>query len=96
MNAKLIEMAERRKTLVARVATQRAKLSQALAPWREALAVADRGCVAVRYIRSHAPLLVGAAAFVVPFGPWRAARWLRRGWLLWRTALAVKRILPRL
>lgn len=96
MNAKLIELAERRKTLVARAATQRAELSQALAPWREALAVADRGWVAVRYIRSHAALLVGVAAFVAPFGPWRLARWLRRGWLVWRMALAVKRILPRL
>ena len=35
MNAKLIELAERRETLVARAATQRAELSQALAPWRE-------------------------------------------------------------
>ena len=43
MNAKLIELAERRTTLVARAATQRAELSQALAPWREALAVVDRG-----------------------------------------------------
>jgi hypothetical protein len=96
MNAKLIELVERRTALVARAAAQRAQLSQALAPWRRPLAVVDEGWVAVRYIRSHAPLLVGAAAFVVPFGPWRAARWLRRGWLLWRTALAVKRILPRL
>src|SRR5512143_2918708 len=43
MNAKLIELAERRTILVARAATQRAELSQALAPWREALAVAHRG-----------------------------------------------------
>ena len=96
MNAKLIELVERRTTLVARAATQRAELSQVLAPWREALAVVDRGWVAVRYIRSHAALLVGVAAFVVPFRPLRVARWLRRGWLVWRMALAVKRILPRL
>jgi len=95
MNAKLIEMAERRKTLVARVANQRAELSQALAPWREVLAVADRGWVAVRYIRSHAALLAGGAAFVAPFAPWRVARWLRRGWLVWSMARMMKRILPR-
>ena len=94
MNAKLIELAERRTILVARAATQRAELSQALAPWREALAVVDQGLVAVRYIRSHAALLVGVAAFVVPLRPWRMAKWLRRGWLVWRMALAVKRILP--
>ena len=94
MNAKLIELAERRKILVARAATQRAELSQALAPWREALAVVDRGLVAVRYIRSYAALLVGVAAFVAPLRPWRMAKWLRRDGLAWRVARAVKRILP--
>jgi len=94
MNAKLIELAERRKILVAMAATQRAELSQALAPWREALAVVDRGLVAVRYIRSYAALLVGLAAFVAPLRRWRWAKWLRRDGPAWRVALAVKRILP--
>ncbi len=93
MNPKLIELAEHRTTLVARAATQRAELSQALAPWRRPLAVVDQGLVAVRYIRNHAALLAGVAAFVVPIRPLRAARWLRRGWLVWRMALVVKRIL---
>ena len=43
MNAKLIELAERRTTLVARAATQRVELSQTLAPWRGSLAMVDRG-----------------------------------------------------
>jgi len=94
MNAKLIELAERRTTLVARAATQRVELSQTLAPWRGLLAVAGEGLVAVRYIRNHAALLVGIVAFVTPLRPLRLARWLRRGWLVWRMAVAVKRILP--
>ena len=94
MNAKLIELAERRKILVARAATQRAELSQALAPWRGPLAVVDQGLVAVRYIRSHAALLAGVVAFVAPLRPLRVGKWLRRGWLVWRMALVVKRILP--
>ena len=93
MNTKLIELAERRKILVARAATQRAELSQALAPWREALAVVDRGLLGVRYIRSYAALLVGLVAFVVPLLPWRMAKWLRRDGLARRAARAVKRIL---
>ena len=94
MNAKLIELAERRKILVAMAATQRAELSQALAPWREALAVMDRGLVGVRYIRSYAALLVGLVGIVAPLRPRRMAKWLRRDGLAWRAALAVKRILP--
>ena len=94
MNAKLIELAERRTTLVARAATQRVELSQALAPWRGSLAVVDEGLAAVRYIRTHAALLAGVVAFVVPRRPLRAAEWVRRGWLVWRMAVAVKRILP--
>jgi len=94
MNTKLIELAERRKILVARAATQRAELSQALAPWREALGGVDRGLVAVRYIRSYVALLVGVVAFVVPLLPWRMAKWLRRDGPAWRVAHAVKRILP--
>ena len=94
MNAKLIELAKRRTTLVARAATQRAELSQALAPWHGPLAVVDEGCVALRYIRNHAALLVGVVAFVAPLRPLRLAKWLQRGWLVWRMAVAVKRILP--
>jgi hypothetical protein len=94
MNAKLIELVECRATLVARAATQRAELAQALAPWRGPLTVVDRGLGAVGYIRNYAPLLVGVVAFVVLLRPLRVARWLQQGWLVWRVARAVKRILP--
>ncbi len=94
MNAKLIELAERRTALVARVATQRAELSQALAHWHGPLTVVDRSLEAAHYIRSHASLLVGALALVVPLGRWRLAKWLRRGWLVWSIGRVVKRILP--
>ena len=94
MNAKLIELGEHRATLVARAATQRAEVSQALAHWRKALAVADGGWAAVRYLRSHAALLAGVAACVVPLRPLRVARWLRRGWRAWSMARVVKRMLP--
>ena len=92
MNAKLMELAERRTTLVARATTERVELSQTSAPWRASLAMVDEGFVAMRYIRNHAALLVGVAAFVVPLRPLRVARWLRRGWVVWRMAVAVKRI----
>lgn len=94
MNAKLMELAGRQTSLVARAATQRSELSQALAPWREALAVVDRGLVTVHFIRSHAPLLAAVAAFMAPVGLRRVRKWLRRGLLVWSMARAMKRILP--
>ena len=95
MNAKLMELAGRRTSLVAMAATQRLELSQALAPWHEALAVMDRGLVTVHFITSYAPLLAGVAAFMVPVGPRRVGKWLRRALLVWSMARVVKRILPR-
>jgi hypothetical protein len=93
MNEKLIELAERRTILAARAATQRAELSQALAPWRGALEVVDQGLAALHFIRSHVALLTGAAAFVAPLGPRRVRKWLRRGLMVWSMARTVKRIL---
>jgi len=45
MKAKLMKLVEHRTALVARAATQRAGLSQTLAPWRGRLAVVDEGLV---------------------------------------------------
>lgn len=90
MNARLIELAERRATLVARAATQRAELAQALTPWRQPLAVVDQGVLAARYIRRHPALLVGVVALVAALGPKRVLDWMRRGWVAWRMVLAVR------
>ncbi|MDD5180203.1 MAG: YqjK-like family protein [Gallionellaceae bacterium] len=91
MNAKLIELAERRATLVARAATQRTELAQALAPWRKPLAAADQGMLIARYLANHPALLAGAVAFTALIRPRRVFGWLRRGWVMWRVVLAVKR-----
>lgn len=91
MNAKLIELAERRAMLVARAATQRRELAQAFAPWRGPLAIADQGVLAARYLGRHPELVVGAVAFAAVLSPRRVFGWLRRGWVVWRMALAMKR-----
>jgi hypothetical protein len=92
MTEKLIELAERRTTLSARAATQRAELSQALAPWRGALVVADQGLVALHFIRSHVALLTGAAA-LVPLRRWRTAKWVQRGLMVWGIVRVLRSIL---
>ena len=86
MNAKLIELADQRATLVARAAAQRSELSQALASWRRPLALADRGLAAARYLRSNPMLLGGVVTFLMALRPWRLVKWLPRGWLTWRLA----------
>ena len=91
MNEKLIELAERRASLVAKAATQRAELAQAMAPWRDSLAIVDQGVLAVRYLGRHPGLVVGAVAFAAILSPKRVFGWLRRGWVVWSMALAMKR-----
>jgi len=91
MNKKLLELAQRRAMLVARVAEQRSELAREVEYWRRPLSVVDQGFQAVRYLERHPLLLLGAAAVVAVLSPKRALVWLQRGWVAWRMALAVKR-----
>ena len=84
MNRKLIRLAERRSLLIAQAAAQRTALTTAMTPWRSRLALADKGIAAVRYVRSHPALIVGAALLVAALRPRRTGTWLQRGWLAWQ------------
>lgn len=84
MNSRLIELAERREQLVARIALQRIELSGHLAPWKGVCAVADKGMDAVRFVRRHPAWMAGAAAFVLALRPRKALAWMRRGWTAWK------------
>ena len=97
MNAKLIELAERRATLVAKAEAQRAELSQALAAWRSPLGMIDQGIAAVRFLKRYPVVVAGVVTLAVVFRPWRLMKWLPPGWLMWRAArvaLGAGRILP--
>lgn len=91
MNAKLLELAERRAMLVSRAAAQRRELAQALVPWRGPLAVVDQGVSALRYLGRHPVLLAGMVACAAVLRPRRVFGWLRGSWVVWRTVVAVKR-----
>jgi len=95
MTDRLIELAERRARLVTRAATQRDDLMQILSSWRAPLAMVDQGLLVVHYIRSYAALVAGVATFLAPLRSWRIAKWVQRGWVLWRMSRTVKRILLR-
>ena len=84
MSKKSARIAEQRSLLVARAAAQRAALAYNMKPWRSRLALADQGVAAVRYVRGHPALLVGAALVLAALRPRRVGAWLQRGWLAWR------------
>lgn len=91
MNRKLTRLAERRRQLVARAAAQRTALAHDLAPWRARLALADRGIAALRYLRRHPALMVGAALLLVALRPRRVGTWLQRGWVVWQIGRRLRR-----
>lgn len=92
MSDKLIKLAERRATLVAISAHQRMEVAQAMAVWRRPLALADKGMEMVRYLRHRRSALFAGAVFAAAiWRPRSVLGWLRRGWGVWRMALAVRR-----
>jgi len=84
MNQKLIQLAERRRRLVAQAAAQRTALAHNVEPWRSRLAVVDQGVAVFRFIGRHPALMVGAALVLAALRPRRAGKWLQRGWLVWQ------------
>jgi hypothetical protein len=84
MNGKLTRLAELRSLLFALGAAQRTAMASNMAPWRARLVLADRGIAALRYVRSHPALMVGAALLLAALRPRRAGKWLSRGWLAWQ------------
>lgn len=81
---RLVELSRRRAELVARGAAQRAELGEISQSWRRPLAMVDRGVTVWRYLRVHPALLAGLGVAFAVAKPRRAARWLGRGWALWR------------
>lgn len=90
MNKRLIELAERRERLTAKIELQRGELARHVAPWKGVFAVADKGVEAVRYLRQHPGLVAGAVGFLVALRPRRAITWLRRGWSMWKMVQKVR------
>jgi len=91
MNNKIAQLAERRASLVAKMANQRMALTEAFAPLHVPLTIADKGLHAFRYLAQHPALMAGAVALTVMVRPKRWLFMLESGWMVWRMALAARR-----
>ncbi len=84
MNSRLAAIRLRRERLIVKAAAQRDEVALLLAPWRGPLGLADRGAVAVQYVRAHPGALALAVIVLAALSPRRALRWARRGLTFWR------------
>ena len=91
MNAKLLQLAERRGVLIATATAQRTELTRAIAPLRGTLMVLDQGGAALRFLGRHPVLLGSVVVCAVVWRPVRAVNWVRNGWLVWRMVTGVKK-----
>jgi hypothetical protein len=75
----------RRGMLLARVKSERAVIGRGLDPFAGAIAIADRGASAVRWLRDN-PLVASAGlAAIAVVQPRRALRWARLSLTAWQT-----------
>jgi hypothetical protein len=74
-----------RERLLARCDAQRDQLAVLAQELQGPLHVADRALGAVNYVRRHPVVLGAAIAALAVFGRRNLWRWLRRGFVVWRT-----------
>jgi hypothetical protein len=90
MNGKLMQIAERRRQLVMRVAAQRGALTRELQPWHARCALLDQGLAVLRYVRRHPAWLAGAVLLFAAWRPRGAGLWLQRGWVAWQLGRSLR------
>jgi YqjK-like protein len=91
MNEKLIKLAERRATLIARAENQRDTFARASVSLRAPLALADRGLDGIHYLKQHPEWLAGTAVLALLLRPRRIFKWAQRGWMAWHFTRSLKR-----
>ena len=83
MKNELLKLRQRRGELLAKIAVQRDEFAELGGYLKIPLDVADRGIMAVRYMRSRPLLVSGALALVVVYRHGLSGLW-KRGWRMWR------------
>lgn len=94
VSKQLIEVMRRRSELQARIAAQRGQVAETAARLQPALALADQGLAAMRFLRRH-PVLVGGVVVLLAIRRRGVVGLAYGSWRVWKgyryfTALAAK------
>ncbi len=81
---RLIELAQRKQSLLSRAETERGMLASEFHALRRSLALADKGVATLAYFKAHPVILLAAVAVVGIMRPLGVMRWASRGFMLWR------------
>lgn len=90
MNPKLLQLATRHGALKARIDEQRRALAQHSVLLQAAFARGDSVLQGVDWLKHHPAAIGAAVALAVVVRPRRTARWVRRGFFLWRGWRAIR------
>lgn len=83
MNRQMLEVMQRRRNLLAKIASQREQVAQIGARWEAPLAFADKCRAAVRFLRSR-PILTASVAALLVVRRRGFIGLARSGWLAWK------------
>jgi len=81
---RLIELAQRKQSLLSRAETERGMLASGFDALRQPLAIADKGVATVAYLKAHPLILLAGVVVVMLARPRGAMRWLSRGFVVWK------------
>ena len=80
----LLDITARKAQLIERARRQREDLAVAAVVLETPAGILDRGLIAVRYVKSHPLLVVGAAAVLVAMRAGSIVKLGTRGFMMWR------------
>ena len=75
-----MQLAERRESLIAQAAAQRAVLRHEFLSLRKPLVHADQGLEVLRFIQRHRVWIGSAVMLLATLRPGPFSKWMRRGW----------------
>lgn len=95
MTGRADQLAERRRLLQLHCALQRSEVAHLVDDMEVRLAKADRVIAAVGVVARNPVLLLGGISAILILGPWRIARWLSQGAMLFGIVRRVRALVAK-